>query len=802
MAERQSYLVIGNGIAGATAAEILRTEDAAADITVIADDPFPVYYRPALKDYLGGKVREEKLWARPISFYPDRRVRFVTDRVISIAVPEHTVQLRSGSRLGYSRLLLAHGARASTLRCPGANLIGVTTLRTVADYQRVLARLGETKRVVVSGSGTLALESIETLRHRGLQVTHLLRRRTLWSEVLDPVASDLVLQQEQRAGVDVRTEQEIAEIIGKDGQVTGIVTTTGAKIACELVLLGIGIEPVIDFVRASGIVCGKGVKVDGAMRTNAPDVYAAGDLIEATDPITAQSRVIGQWYPSIQQARAAAYSMLDLLDTSQPFRFGNFYNATFLYGLDFASVGLSNIPKNGQGYQEIVAEPQPRMYQKVILKEGVPVGMLALGDRQSVLIFKRAIDHQVNLSAIASRLFAPDFKLKEWLDSQGVPPPILGVSREGALAVKKAAYADTGNRSAILKASALSEAYLVMAYFPDGKLSTQETYLSQTKVTTIGRQPGANLVIYHNSISRRHAEITYANGQYVLRDLGSKNGTFVNDTRLEPGSTRILTMGDRLRFGKVSYDLKKREAQLNNSMLVRKPKDIPSVVHGEADLEEEADGKQKVEVAALSDDFKTMAASSAQAVMLEQEAKAAAGQPEAKPDKSLLLPGAVDAIPSVLVGYIKKSPTLVAILSGIPKVFLLKESKRYSIGRDVHNDIVLLDMSISRQHAEVYHGPDGIFIRDLKSSNGVEVNSTKIDAPYRLSHNERISIGNVPVYFLDYQTQRASPVEMRVRDVVHPHEHQAHKKTCRHCGIVSSVLARFCPGCGTPLREV
>src|SRR5947209_6321733 len=263
MTERQSFLIVGNGIAGVTAAEILRTEDAAAEITVVADDPGPVYYRPALKDYLGGKIREEKLWARPISFYQDRRVRLLTDRVVGIEAEQHRVLLRSGQSIDYSRLLLAHGARASTLTCPGLDLLGVTTLRTVADYQRVLSRLNTVRRVVVTGSGTLALESIETLRHRGLQVTHLVRRRALWSEVLDPTASDLVLQQEKRDGVDVRYEQEIAEIQGKNGQVTGIVTTTGAHIPCEAVLLGIGIEPIIDFVKSAGIACGRGVKVDG-----------------------------------------------------------------------------------------------------------------------------------------------------------------------------------------------------------------------------------------------------------------------------------------------------------------------------------------------------------------------------------------------------------------------------------------------------------------------------------------------------------------------------------------------------------
>src|SRR5712691_901792 len=305
MPENTSYLVIGNGIAGVTAAEILRNEDTAADITVIADDPFPVYYRPALKDYLAGRVREDKLWARPNSFYQDLRIRFLSDRAVGIQAGQHTIYMQSGREVAYDRLLLANGARASRLTCPGTDLVGVTTLRTVADYQAVVSHLGTARRIVVSGSGTLALETIETLRHRGYQVTHLLRKRTLWTEVLDPTASDLVLQQERRDGVDVHLEEEIAEITGERGQVTSVVTTQGSRIPCEMVLIAIGVEPIIDFIKSSGIGCGRGVRVDGAMHTNAPDIYAAGDVLETNDAMTGRTRVIGQWYPAIQQARAA-----------------------------------------------------------------------------------------------------------------------------------------------------------------------------------------------------------------------------------------------------------------------------------------------------------------------------------------------------------------------------------------------------------------------------------------------------------------------------------------------------------------
>src|ERR1700682_4141380 len=103
MQEKASYVIIGNGIAGVTAAEILRAEDSAADITVVAEDSFPVYYRPALKDYLAGRVREDKLWARPNSFDQAQLIRFIAERVVSISAGQHSVQLQSGRQLAYSR---------------------------------------------------------------------------------------------------------------------------------------------------------------------------------------------------------------------------------------------------------------------------------------------------------------------------------------------------------------------------------------------------------------------------------------------------------------------------------------------------------------------------------------------------------------------------------------------------------------------------------------------------------------------------------------------------------------------------
>jgi NADPH-dependent 2,4-dienoyl-CoA reductase/sulfur reductase-like enzyme/pSer/pThr/pTyr-binding forkhead associated (FHA) protein len=794
MPENTSYLIIGNGIAGVTAAEILRNEDTAADITVIADDPFPVYYRPALKDYLAGRVREDKLWARPNSFYQDHRIRFLSDRAVGIQAGQHTIQMQSGREVAYDRLLLANGARASRLTCPGTDLVGVTTLRSVADYQAVVSHLSTARRIVVSGSGTLALETIETLRHRGYQVTHLLRRRTLWSEVLDATASDLVLQQERRDGVDVRLEEEIAEVMGKNGEVSGVITTRGARILCDMVIIAIGVEPIIDFIKSSGIPCGRGVLVDSAMRTSAPDIYAAGDILETTDTTTRRTRVIGQWYPAIQQARAAAYSMLDLLDTSYPFHSSTFYNATFLYGLDFASVGLTQLPGDGKGFQEIIADPLPRIYRKVILKDGVPVGMLSLGNRKDALAFKRAIDHKVNLSPIASQLFTENFKLNEWLDREGVQPPLLGASRKGAAAIRQAAYAGVTIAGAtIMKPQPAMEALLIPVADKahaqqkgmSQQLSQEETLLSQTKIVTIGRQAGAYLLIDNDSVSRRHAEISFANKQYMLRDLGSSNGTFVNETRLEADNVYILKPNDQVRFGKVKFTFLERGVrQAEGAMTLLRSESLAgtTTLHSLSTGFFDPDGRDKSSLNTPS------------------------GQPVLNADGSLLLPGATQGLPAHIVATFKEDPALIVLVHGSPQVVYLKQGRSILLGRDKACNVVLADVAASRKHAEVFPGPDGSYIRDLGSANGVIVNQMKIDNPYLLVHGDRIMIGGIVIFFMNIQQgEREAQSHIIGAGLApalnNPALNAPALASCRNCGASNIGIARFCATCGAPLEN-
>ena len=621
MVERLSYVIVGNGIAGVTAAETVRQEQPSAEITMVAETATPACHRPSLKDYLAGRVEEDGLFARRPSFYADKGVRFLLDRVEDIDVARQQLVLRRGQGVGYDRLLLATGARARRLTCPGGDLAGVLSLRSVTDYQAALRFLEIARRVVVYGGGPLALETVDTLRQRGLRVTHLLRRRQLWADVLDRTASELILHQEQEAGVEVRVEDEIEEIVGKSGRVQGILTRNGARIPCDLLILAIGSEPVIDCIKASDIACERGVTVDHAMRSSVANVYAAGDVAETLEPLSGRMRIPGQWYPAMQQGRAAAYGMMGMLDALRlrhAAPYSNAYlrpiNTCSLFGFDIAAVGLTSV--SAPAYSEVMADLQTHIYSKAVLKNGVPVGLLSFDGQRDTLAFKRAIDHAVDLTPVASCLFERDFKLQNWLDGQKVPAPVLAVRKtrtnapglatttsgrsfrrqfapaaplielpdehedndesEKAMETKLAANSDPYTLRIIPSAAFLAPllpartaqmlaigndidetpTMLLNSQDSDMTAAPEHTHtpINSSGTFTIGREASSKLVINHKSISRHHATITCTNGAYFLRDMGSRNGTFINETRLDPDRDYLLKPRDHIGIGGlVSY---------------------------------------------------------------------------------------------------------------------------------------------------------------------------------------------------------------------------------------------------------
>src|SRR6185369_14737124 len=243
---RKRYLIVGDGAAGLTAAEEIRRRDAEAAIGVFCDDPNPGYFRAALTNFLLGELREDQLWAVAPDFYASRQIQRVFTRVLRVDPQKREVWCSGNpAPLGYDALLVATGARARPPSFPGSHLPGVLTLRTIQDARRVVDTLrGNVQRAVVLGGGALGLEWTHALLERGVHVTLLERAPRFMPRALDAVASDLLSARLRKAGVDVVLGEEVSRAEpGPSGSVGGIVTSTGRRIACDLVATALGIVP-------------------------------------------------------------------------------------------------------------------------------------------------------------------------------------------------------------------------------------------------------------------------------------------------------------------------------------------------------------------------------------------------------------------------------------------------------------------------------------------------------------------------------------------------------------------------------
>ncbi|HEY8076415.1 MAG TPA: FAD-dependent oxidoreductase, partial [Labilithrix sp.] len=413
------YLIIGDGAAGTTAAQHLRTVDPNATIAIISDDPAPAYFRAALTNYLLGELREEQIFAVPPTFYDEFEIHRALARVATVDTKRSCVMLAQGGKpVAYDALVIGAGSRARAPTFEGNWLPGVMTMRTLQDVRNVmdLIKLRGLRHAVVVGGGPLGLEWAHGLVVRGVKVTMVLRDPKFMAGAMDDVASDLLLARLKHAGVGVRMRDEIVAVLpGKDGRAAGVALKSGERMACDLVAVGIGVMCNSEFLQNSGLTIDKngGVAVDDAMRTNVPNVYAAGDIASY------KGKLLQLWEPAKMQARVVAANI-----SGRPthYQAGTHYMATRLYDLDFAGLGESG-GATAAGTEELVRFPQGTgqiEYRKIMIRDGRVVGALMLGEREARVrrhgrALKTLIDKKIDVSGIKDEMLDPSFDLASWV---------------------------------------------------------------------------------------------------------------------------------------------------------------------------------------------------------------------------------------------------------------------------------------------------------------------------------------------------------------------------------------------------
>ena len=336
-----TYVIVGNGVASVGAIEGIRKVDREGRILVISEEAVPSYGRPLISYYLAGKVALENMSLRPEEYYGKHNVeQMLNTRIVGLDPALKTLTTERGEAISYDEVLLATGGTPFMPPIEGLEGSGVFSFTTLEHAEQLIALSRRVRRVVVIGGGLIGLKAAEGLFDNGLSVSIVELSSRVLSAAFDDVAGGLVSRQLERKGIRIHCGNT-AEAVLRDeqGNVTGVRLTSGQELACEAVVVAIGVVPSLTPAKEGGLKTKRGIVVDDYMRTSTEHVYAAGDVAEAYDMITDDQRVVPIWPNAYSQGYHAGMNMAGG-DTPHPG--GLAMNSIAFYGLATASLGQVN----------------------------------------------------------------------------------------------------------------------------------------------------------------------------------------------------------------------------------------------------------------------------------------------------------------------------------------------------------------------------------------------------------------------------------------------------------------------------
>jgi NADPH-dependent 2,4-dienoyl-CoA reductase/sulfur reductase-like enzyme len=312
------YVIVGGGLAAASAVEGIRELDQDGEIIVVAAERELPYHRPPLsKGFLAGREHLETLRVHDAPWYRENRVRYrLANEAKSVHIARRSVTLRSGERLSYDRLLLATGSRAHRLGVPGGDTPGVHLLRTLADSTLLKSSIQPGMKIVVVGGSFIGMEVAATCRALGAEVTVLEMGPVVYGRFADPQLSDFFQRFLEHHGVAIKTNVRVARMKAAAGKVAGIESELGEQYPADLVVAGVGAAPNTEWLSASGFAIDRGgIVVNVRLETSGANVWAAGDIARFPDPVTHQPRRLEHWDNALAQGKQAGRNMAGANET-------------------------------------------------------------------------------------------------------------------------------------------------------------------------------------------------------------------------------------------------------------------------------------------------------------------------------------------------------------------------------------------------------------------------------------------------------------------------------------------------------
>jgi nitrite reductase (NADH) large subunit len=392
------YLIIGNGVAGATAAENIRKNEELAKVTMVTDEDTPFYYRIRLNEYISGELSEQALQAKKDQWYEDLKIRLLLNtRIIGADTAKGIVTTEKGDELPYDKLLIASGSYSFIPPITGSDKKGVFSIRNIQDARNILAYAKDIKEVVIIGGGLLGLETGNALRKLNKAVTVVEFFPRLLPRQLDEKGAGRLQSIMEGMGFKFKLGAK-TEATDGDASAKAVRLAGGELIPAGMVIVSAGVRPDMALAKAMGIECDKGVIVDEYLRTNLANIYAAGDVTEF------KGMPYGIWPAAMDQGKIAGINMAG---GEMVYNGTTMANTLKVVGIDLASAGEID----AEGKHEAKISVTDTTYKKIVFDNLHIIGCIMLGDTSGFNKVTRAITEKKDISAIKAQIFSGGFDL-------------------------------------------------------------------------------------------------------------------------------------------------------------------------------------------------------------------------------------------------------------------------------------------------------------------------------------------------------------------------------------------------------
>jgi len=380
-----NYVIIGNGIAGTTAAENIRKNDKEGPITMVTEEDLPFYYRVRLNEYISGDVTEQDLIAKKEKWYREQNIDLKTGtRITGADSTGKNIITEDNQRFSYDRLLIATGSHSFIPPIKGSEKKGVFAIRSMQDVRNISDWVKDIEEVVLIGGGLLGLEAGNALRKLGKKVMVVEFFPRLLPRQLDQDGAKRLQGIMEGMGFSFRLGAKTEEITGGD-QVKGVQLEGGEELSAEMVIISAGVRPNLEMAESLGLDQDKGIVVDEHLKTNKPDIYAAGDVAAF------KGMPYGIWPAAMEQGEIAGINMAG---GDRTYGGTTFSTTLKVVGIDLASAG--NIDTENEFESKVFTDEQ--VYKKIVLENNKIIGCIMLGDTKGFNKIKKMMSEEQDVS--------------------------------------------------------------------------------------------------------------------------------------------------------------------------------------------------------------------------------------------------------------------------------------------------------------------------------------------------------------------------------------------------------------------